>query len=51
MAEEPELKQIDQVDANLDDQDMLRAVLHSVRGISPISTPNQLAVDLDAIEE
>ncbi len=51
MAEEPELKQIDQSGIGLDDMRTLREVLHSVRGISPISTPNLLAVDLSTAEE
>lgn len=50
MAEEKELEFNDE-HINLDDQDMLRAVLHSVRGISPISSSPLLEIDLDSVEE
>ncbi len=50
MAEEKEIEFTDE-HLNLDDQDMLRAVLHSVQGISPISSAPLLEVDLDSAED
>ena len=50
MAEEKELE-FNEEHQNLDDQDMLRAVLHSVQGISPISSAPLLEVDFDSVEE
>lgn len=50
MAEEKELEFNDEYHS-LDDEDVLRQVLHSVRGISPISSAPLLEVDFDSADE